>query len=130
MSTVLVFVADEIAATPLDDEGVAWVFLADKQSRSAGASHYLTMSRMLDDDDGYHIERDDQGWGGYGGVAAVVLDADLLHVQLTDSGTRTLGGVREIRVSVGGHPSPLLRGLRTALEAIFAGTSLFVQAPE
>jgi hypothetical protein len=128
MANVLTFTTNDIAATPSDDEGVASVFVANNQG-GTDAAGYFTLSRMLDDDDGYYLERDDQAWGGYGGVASIALVGSHLHVCLTELGAQALGGVTEVRVAFAPKVFSRLPLVREALEAIFSGTGLLTTTP-
>lgn len=53
--------------------------------------NYLTIQQSLDDEDAsYHIERDDQSFGTYGGVEKLELSRDQIEVQLNEDGKSTL----------------------------------------
>lgn len=58
--------------------------------------NYLMISYPLDIEDGnYHIERDDQSWGEYGGVEKINLSRNQIEVILDERGKKHLecGGV-------------------------------------
>jgi hypothetical protein len=46
-----------------------------------------------------YIERDDQGWGGYGGIEHVVLERDSLTLQLGPRMAARMGQHDQIRVA-------------------------------
>jgi hypothetical protein len=61
--------------------------------------NYLMIQKSLDKPDeqdirlgldGYHIERDDQSYGGYGGVSQILLERDSIEVQLDETGKKNL----------------------------------------
>lgn len=55
--------------------------------------NYLMIQQSLDENSGinsYHIERDDQSYGGYGGVRQIVLEQNSIEVELDDDGKENL----------------------------------------
>ncbi|HQU84377.1 MAG TPA: Imm10 family immunity protein [Pyrinomonadaceae bacterium] len=53
--------------------------------------NYLMIQQSLDINDAvYHIERDDQSYGGYGGVEKIELSRSKIEVQLDETGKETL----------------------------------------
>lgn len=53
--------------------------------------NYLMIQQSLDIDDGnYHIERDDQSFGGYGGVEEINLSRNSIEVGLNETGRENL----------------------------------------
>ncbi|MBX7169703.1 MAG: hypothetical protein K1X72_02025 [Pyrinomonadaceae bacterium] len=53
--------------------------------------NYLMIQLSLDIEDGnYHIERDDQSYGEYGGVEKINLWRDSIEVELDDNGKENL----------------------------------------
>lgn len=53
--------------------------------------NYLMIQYSLDiEDSNYHIERDDQSYGGYGGVEKVTLSPNQIEVELDDIGQENL----------------------------------------
>ena len=68
--------------------------------------HYFVMDRSEESPDeavpnmdNVYIERDDQGWGGYGGIDRVVLARDNLTLQLGERMATRMGGHDSIRVN-------------------------------
>lgn len=68
--------------------------------------HYFVMDRSeespedaLPDMDNVYIERDDQCWGGYGGIEQVVLDRGGLTLHLNQRMEDRMGGHDVIRIS-------------------------------
>lgn len=52
---------------------------------------YLMIQYSLDIEDGnYHIERDDQSFGGYGGVKKIILSPNQIEVELDETGQENL----------------------------------------
>lgn len=52
---------------------------------------YLMIQKSLDIEDGnYHIERDDQSYGGYGGVEKIILSPSQIEVELDETGRKNL----------------------------------------
>lgn len=53
--------------------------------------NYLMIQYSLDiEDSNYHIERDDQSFGGYGGVESVNLSRNQINVELDETGKENL----------------------------------------
>jgi hypothetical protein len=61
--------------------------------------NYLMIQKSLDAPDpqevefgmgGYHIERDDQSYGGYGGVSQIFLERGSVEFQLDETGRKNL----------------------------------------
>lgn len=53
--------------------------------------NYLMIQKSLDiEDSNYHIERDDQSFGGYGGVEKIKLSQNQIEVELNNTGKETL----------------------------------------
>jgi hypothetical protein len=70
--------------------------------------HYFLMERSDDVPSGsgafpempmVYIERDDQCWGGYGGITAVSLDRAALELRLSPGMRRQMGGHDVIRIT-------------------------------
>lgn len=54
--------------------------------------NYLMIQKSLDiEDSNYHIERDDQSFGGYGGVGKINLSRNQIEVELDETGQENLG---------------------------------------
>jgi hypothetical protein len=77
---------------------------ADRNDESG--EHYFIMDRSeespeetVPDMDNVYIERDDQCWGGYGGIERVVLARDGLTVHLGERMATRMGGHAVIRVT-------------------------------
>jgi|GEM_PF-969302 len=71
-----------------------------------------------------HVERNDQGWSGYGGLERVILRRDSLELELNEQGSRFMGGVQAMRVSFDFSSADfacLCKGLRVC----FAGFAYF-----
>lgn len=92
---------------------------------------YLMLQRAFEDDeqdvalgmDTYHVERNDQRWSGYGGIAAFDLKRDRVKVRFTENGGATMG-TTELEVSFQIDEEEYSK-LRDRLGKIFQGTSLF-----
>lgn len=53
--------------------------------------NYLMIQKSLDiEDSNYHIERDDQSFGGYGGVVKINLSRHQIEIELDETGKETL----------------------------------------
>lgn len=53
--------------------------------------NYLMIQQSLDIEDGdYHIERDDQSFGGYGGIEEINLSRNSIEVGLDETGRENL----------------------------------------
>ena len=77
---------------------------ADRNDESA--EHYFIMDRMegsleeaVPDMDNVYIERDDQQWGGFGGIKRVVLDRTSLTIYLGTRMARQMGNHKTIRIT-------------------------------
>lgn len=51
------------------------------------------------DMDNVYIERDDQGWGGFGGIKRVILERDSLTLHLSPKMATQMGRHRIIRIN-------------------------------
>lgn len=98
---------------------------ADRNDGSG--EHYFIMDRSEDspdeavpDMDNVYIERNDQGWGGYGGSARVVLARDRASLHLGERMLAQMGGRKAIRVSFE-VPDAVFRALRDVLCLIMRG---------
>lgn len=87
--------ANEVKAVESDDEGLAYLWLAEKTPKEIC---YVTMTRSQDSDDVY-IERDDQAWSCYSGIEKVQLSPGGLKIYLNASGQSHLGGVSHLAVA-------------------------------
>ena len=70
------------------------------------SEHYLIFDRSEDSPDepipgmaNVYLERDDQGWGGYGGIESAMLGRSHLTFRLTSKMAKTMGGHDTIRVT-------------------------------
>jgi hypothetical protein len=86
------------------DDLVRRLSFADRND-DAG-EHYFIMDRSEDsreevvaDMANVYIERDDQCWGGYGGIQSVTLDRDCLTLKLTPRMATRMGDHGTIRVT-------------------------------
>ncbi len=77
---------------------------ADRNDESG--EHYFVMDRSEESPDeaipdmvNVYIERDDQGWGGYGGIERVTLERDSLTLQLGSRMATRMGEYGRIRIS-------------------------------
>jgi hypothetical protein len=72
-----------------DDVTVPVAYLAFYDRNDMTCEHYFIMDRSEDSPEGavpdmenIYIERDDQGWGGYGGIDRVILERNGLTLRL------------------------------------------------
>jgi hypothetical protein len=81
---VLNFEAESVEVETTEFNILAVGFYADE--------NYLMIQQSLDTDAGqdYHIERDDQSYGGYGGVSQIVLEQNSIEVILDEAGKENL----------------------------------------
>lgn len=89
--------------------------------------HYFVMDRSEGTSDeavpdmaNIYIERDDQCWGGYGGIERVLLGRDSLTLHLGEVMATRMGGHAVIRVGFE-IPTPAFRKLRYVLGLIMCG---------
>jgi hypothetical protein len=120
MSTLLSFDATEFEA---DTSKLLQVGFS--QGRSDG--HYLVIGRLDDQPtqpvagmENVYLERDDQCWGGYGGIEKVVLDRNSLTVRLTREMAACMGGYEELRVNFELHDGEFSR-VADALKTVLLG---------
>jgi len=73
------------------DEHSEHYFLMDRSEESA--------DEAIPGMDNVYIERDDQGWGGYGDIERVILTRDSLTLHLGERMARQIGRHESIRVS-------------------------------
>ena len=97
--------------------------------------HYFIMDRSEDSPDGavpdmgnVYIERDDQCWGGYGGIERVVLARDSLTLHLGGRMAKLIGGHDSIRVTFDVSDA-VFRELRHVLGLIMRGYESQLEAP-
>jgi hypothetical protein len=74
--------------------------------------------------DAVHVQRNDQGYSGYGGIRSVGLFPDRLHVEFDDEGIGFMGGLASTEVTFD-FPGEVIERLRSALEECFAGFDCF-----
>jgi hypothetical protein len=86
------------------DDLVARLSFLDRDDETS--EHYFIMDRSEDsreeavtDMGNVYIERDDQCWGGYGGIDRVVLERNCLTLQLGPRMAEQMGGHEAIRIS-------------------------------
>ena len=89
--------------------------------------HYFIMDRSEDlpdgpvpDMDNVYIERDDQMWGGFGGIERVTLERQALTLQLNPRMTTTMGEHNSIRISFAVSDADL-QEMKTVLSLIMRG---------
>jgi hypothetical protein len=105
------------------------VGLADKQH---GTVDFLTFQRAYEFDDedvrlgmdAVYVERNDQGFSGYGGMCSVVLYPNRLHIDFDDRGTAFMGGITATDVAFE-FSSERFEALRLGLLRCFSGFSYF-----
>ncbi|HEY1048785.1 MAG TPA: Imm10 family immunity protein [Prosthecobacter sp.] len=110
------------------EEGIG-VWLADADPVECD---YLALTRDLRPDeqsvrlslDKVYLERNDQGFSGYGGIEQISLFRDHLHLCLDDKGTRFMGGLSVMKVSFELEAS-IFQQLREGLAACFDGFGCF-----
>jgi hypothetical protein len=93
---------------------------------------YLTFQRAHEFDeqdvrlgmDAVHVERNGQGYSGYGGIRSVRLFPDRLQVDFDEKGVRFMGGLASTEVMFD-FPGEVIERLRSALEQCFAGFDCF-----
>ena len=73
-----------------DDDSGKQYFIIDRSEQSNEAVH---------DMDDVYIERDDQRWGGYGGIERVVLERDRLTLQFDPRMATRMGEHDSIRIT-------------------------------
>lgn len=125
------FHADFIAFEDAEDY---WLVAFADQERHV--KQYLMFQRAHEFDeqdratgmDSYYVERDDQAYSGYGGVARVDLHPDRIVVRLDDTGERHLDA-RSVTVTFA-RDGRRFGKLRRRLDKIFQGTSCLVVHPE
>jgi len=89
---------------------------------------YLTLQRAFEDDEQdvalgmntYHVERNDQKWSGYGGIAAFELKRDRVKITFTKEGAAKMGNVTELEITFRVEGDKYLK-LKDCLGKIFAG---------
>src|SRR5690349_20550719 len=95
--------------------------------RDEGTCHYLVVQRdeerrgeVLSDLENIYVERDDQRWGGYGGIERVQLDRGGMTLFLGERMAACMGGHSEMRVTFDVDTSRL-REVKDVLSLIFRG---------
>ena len=123
----VVFHANCVAIEDMEDFWL--VGFADDKSMTRD---YFTLQRGFEDDeqdvalgmDTYHVERNDQRWSGYGGIAAFELKRDRVKVRFTKEGAAIMG-VTEIEASFQVDDEEYSK-LKDRLGKIFDGTNFLV----
>ena len=89
--------------------------------------HYFIMDRSeespeeaVPDMDNVYIERDDQMWGGFGGIERVILEREALTLQLNSRMSTTMGEHDSIRISFALNDVEL-QEMKTVLGLIMRG---------
>lgn len=93
---------------------------------------YLTFQRAHEFDeqdvrlamDAVHVERNDQGCSGYGGMRSVALYPDRLHIDFDDRGIAFMDGLASTVVMFD-FPRERFEALRSALKQCFSGFDYF-----
>jgi hypothetical protein len=91
------------------------------------SEHYLIFDRSEDSPEepvadmaNVYLERDDQQWGGYGGIESVTLTSDRLTLRLTPDMAKTMGQHDTIQISFGVEDTQW-ENIRTVLSLIMKG---------
>ena len=107
------------------DDLVRRLSFADRNDPSG--NHYFIMGcseeseeEAVADMKNVYIERDDQCWGGYGGIVSVILERDSLTLHLTSQMATRMGGHEVIRVTFVLRDAEF-RELRQVLTFVMAG---------
>lgn len=120
------FIATCVSVEDVNDiEDAYAVWLADGDPV---VKDYLTIQRDIEPDeksvrlglDKVYVERNDQGFSGYGGVESAALFRDHLGLRFNDKGTTFMGGFSEMRVFFK-LDSAVFQQLRAGLAACFNG---------
>ena len=89
--------------------------------------HYLILARdeenaeaVFSDVENVYIERDDQQFGGYGGIESVILEPDRLTLNLTPRMARQMGNRDALTVTFEADDS-LFANVRDVLKLVFRG---------
>ena len=116
------------------DDACRRLSFADRNDETG--EHYFVIDRSEDSLDdvvpdmaNVYVERDDQCWGGYGGIERVVLARDSLTLHLGKRMATQMGDHESIRVSfdVSDHG---FREMRSVLGLIMRGYESRLQAPD
>lgn len=115
--------ANEATAVERDDEGLAYLWLAEKKP---GEIHYLTIARRSDSDRVY-LERDDQSWSCHDGIEKVWLSPKGMKMCLNAKGKSRLGGLGHVDVSFSSEIQPSYERIEKVLRVLFTDGILSVQ---
>jgi hypothetical protein len=119
----IIFHANCVAVEDMDDYWL--VGFADEKFDT---KQYLMLQRSFADDEQdvrlgmntYHVERDGQQWGCYGGIERFELQRDRVNIAFTEKGRKCLGSVSAMEITF--HVSDRqFRRLKDRLGRIFAG---------
>ena len=110
----------EVEIVERDDEELGYLWFADRRN---GDVRYVTLTRSYRDGS-VHLERDDQKWQTYGGLAAVEFDGTTLAVHLDQTATAALGGVQTVLVDCRSIDPAAQRRLDHSLAPLLAGTNV------
>lgn len=124
-------VAFHVHCVAVEDMEDFWlVGFADEQF---GTKQYLMLQRSFADDEQdvrlgmntYHVERDDQGWGCYGGIERFELYRESIQVVFDKTGKKCLGKLEglEISFAVSGRE---FQKLKHRLKKVFAGSDCLI----
>jgi len=94
------------------DDAVELYFIMDRSGESP--------EEPLPDMANVYIERDDQMWGGFGGIERVVLERDSLTLQLSPEMATTMGEHDRIRITFSVNDDEF-RDMRNVLSLIMRG---------
>lgn len=122
-ASVYILSPSEFQYVARDDDHLGYVWFADRQP---GDVRYLTISRSFEDGT-VHIERDDQKWGAYGGLARVEYRGGLLRLEFEPATAAELGGIESAVIDCAGIPDVAVR-LPPALTQLLAGTGVRLTA--
>jgi len=122
----------EFTASHIHSEDMGDYLLVGLADQQFDTREYLTFQRAHEFDeqdvrlgmDAVHIERNDQGFSGYGGMRSVVLFSDRLHIDFDARGAAFMGGTTATDVAFA-FPRESFETLRSGLQRCFSGFSYF-----
>jgi hypothetical protein len=104
--------------------------------REHNTQDYLLLQRAHEIDeqdkrlgfDGVYIERNDQSFSMYGGIARFELLEDRVRILLDEKGARIMGGLREMEITLAADIERRAT-LRAALRRCFEGRACYAESP-
>lgn len=122
----------DFKATCIHSEDMGDYLLVGLADQRHDTVDYLTFQRAHEFDEqdvrlglnNVYVERNDQGYSGYGGIRSITIFSDHLHIEFDDHGADFMDGITTTDI-VFDFPRESLEALRSGLLQCFSGFDFF-----